>query len=126
MSEKNSCCCGGEKTLIMACSGGSNVGQISNNVMIELDKAGKGSAYCLAGLGGDLSGFIQSTKSAKTILIDGCPVACARTVFNRHNLKPDKYFVVTEFGVEKNHNFDNLNSETQIVADKIIKKLECC
>ena len=124
MSEKNSCCCNGEKILIMACSGGSNVGQVSNSVMIELDKAGKGSAYCLAGLGGDLSGFIQSTKSAKIILIDGCPVACARAVFNRHNLKPDKYFMISELGIEKNHNFDKLIKETKIAFDKIIKKLD--
>lgn len=124
MSEKNSCCCSGEKTLIMACSGGSNVGQVSNTVMIELDKTGKGSAYCLAGLGGDLSGFIQSTKSAKTILIDGCPVACAKSVFNRHNLKPDKYFVITDLGIEKNHNFDNLINESKIAFEKILKKLD--
>ena len=125
MSEKKECCCGGQKTLIMACSGGSNVGQISNNVMIELDKMGTGSSYCLAGLGGDLSGFIQSTKSAKTILIDGCSVACARAVFKRHNLTPDKYFVITDFGIEKNHNFDKLKEETQIALSKIDNKLSC-
>ncbi|MBP7654772.1 putative zinc-binding protein [Candidatus Dependentiae bacterium] len=124
MSEKNNCCCGGQKTLIMACSGGSNVGQVSNNVMIELDKAGKGSAYCLAGVGGDLSGFIQSTKSAKTILIDGCPVGCAKAVFKRHNLSADKYFVITDLGIEKNHNFEKLSEETKIAFEKIVKKLD--
>jgi len=58
MSEKT-CCCGVEKTLIMACLGGSNIGQIPNNIMIKLDKALAGSAYCLTGLYGNLSGFVN-------------------------------------------------------------------
>jgi len=39
------CCSKATKTLIFACSGGSNVGQISNNLMIQLDREGIGNAY---------------------------------------------------------------------------------
>jgi uncharacterized metal-binding protein len=56
------------ETLILACSGGSNVGQAANNAMIELDKTGIGKAFCLAGVGAFLSGFIESAKSARTIV----------------------------------------------------------
>ena len=39
MSEqKDICCSSNVKTLIIGCSGGSNVGQAANNAMIELDK----------------------------------------------------------------------------------------
>ena len=69
MSEMKDVCCSSDvKTLVLACSGGSNVGQASNNAMIELDKNGTGSAYCFAGIGAALSGFIESAKSAKTIV----------------------------------------------------------
>lgn len=51
MEEKDICCNGSVKALILACSGSSNVGQIANNTMIELDKKGVGNAYCLAGVG---------------------------------------------------------------------------
>ena len=45
--------CGGEQTvLLMACSGGSNVGQLSNEVARQLTVEGKGSMSCLAGVGG--------------------------------------------------------------------------
>ncbi|HOK39740.1 MAG TPA: putative zinc-binding protein [bacterium] len=121
---KTECCCGGDKILILACSGGSNVGQISNNVMIELDKKGIGSSFCLAGVGGNLSGFIQSAKSAKNILIDGCPLACGLAIFKNHNIQPYKYFVITELGIKKNHNFDKLKEETEEALTKIINKLE--
>lgn len=69
MAEQQDVCCSGDaKTLIVACSGGSNAGQIANNVMIELDKKGMGKAYCLAGIGAALSGFIESAKAARTVL----------------------------------------------------------
>ena len=65
----DSCCGGDAKTLVLACSGGSNVGQIANNVMIELDRKKIGNAGCLAGIGAALSGFVESAKAAKTIVL---------------------------------------------------------
>jgi uncharacterized metal-binding protein len=120
MSELKDVCCGNEiKTLIVACSGGSNVGQVANNAMIELDKSGIGNAYCLAGIGAALSSFIDSAKSSRTIAIDGCPVGCAKKAFDKYDLTPSQYFVVTEMGIEKKHAFDLLGSETDLALDYI-------
>jgi uncharacterized metal-binding protein len=128
--EKDACCCGGIKALILACSGGSNVGQVSNNVMVELDKKGIGSAYCLAGVGADLSGFIESSKAAQTILIDGCPIACGRKIFEKHGIEPAKYFVITEFGIEKKHAYEKLGEETNRALDCVMSNIQrgpsCC
>jgi uncharacterized metal-binding protein len=117
---KDVCCSGNVKTLILACAGGSNVGQVSNRAMIELEKKGMGNAYCLAGIGADLSGFVESAKAANTILIDGCPVACGKKSFEKHGITPTRYIVVTELGVEKNHNFDNLETETAEAIKKML------
>jgi uncharacterized metal-binding protein len=125
MSEKNTgftiiqdtCCSTEAKAVIVACSGGSNVGQAANNAMIELDKGGIGNAYCLAGIGAALSGFIESAKAAKTVVIDGCPVGCAKKVFEKYSIIPTQYFVVTEMGIEKNHKFDSLDTETRKAVD---------
>ena len=38
--------------MILACSGGSNVGQLSNQAAIELTHEGFGKMFCLAGIGG--------------------------------------------------------------------------
>ena len=65
MPKKNACCGNGAGTLILACSGSSNVGQISNNIMVEMAKKGLGSAYCLTGLGVDLPGFAENSRAAK-------------------------------------------------------------
>jgi len=120
LEEKGVCCCTNVKTLILACSGGSNVGQISNSAMIELDKKGIGSAYCLAGIGADMSGFVESARAADTLLIDGCPVGCGKISFEKHGITPTRYIVVTELGIEKKHNFDNLEAETAEAMKKIL------
>ena len=127
MSEKNTsftviqdtCCSTEAKALIATCSGASNVGQAANNAMIELDKAGIGNAYCLAGVGAALSGFIESAKAAKTIVIDGCPTKCGKKAFEKYGITPTQHFVVTEMGIEKNHKFDSLDTETKKVVDYI-------
>lgn len=120
LEEKDLCCNGSAKTLILACSGGSNTGQISNKAMIELEKRGMGNAYCLAGVGADLSGFVESARAANTILIDGCPIGCGKKSFEKHGITPTRYIVVTELGIEKNHNFDNLEAETEEAIRKML------
>jgi uncharacterized metal-binding protein len=122
--EENSVCCGeGAKTLVVACSGGSNVGQVANNVMLELDKKGIGTSYCLAGVGAGLSGFVESARAARMVLIDGCPVGCGRKVFEKYNIKPFAYFIVTELGIEKNHNFQNVAAESEAVIGQVAQEL---
>jgi uncharacterized metal-binding protein len=119
----DSCCSGDAKTLVLACSGGSNVGQIANNVMIELDKKGVGNAYCLAGIGAALSGFVESAKVAKTIVVDGCPVGCGKKAFEKYGIEASQYFIVTELGIEKTHDFSKLDRETEAALGAIISSI---
>ena len=74
---------------------------------------------CLAGIGAALSGFIESAKAAKTLVIDGCPTGCAKKAFEKYGITPTQYFVVTEMGIEKNHKFDALGTETKKAVDYI-------
>ncbi len=119
----DTCCGSGAPTLVVACSGGSNAGQVSNSMMIELDRKGVGNAYCLAGIGAALSGFIESAKAARTVVIDGCPTGCAKKVFEKYGIEPSLYFVVTDLGVTKAHNFDKLPEETDIALKAVLEKL---
>jgi len=119
----DTCCSGAARTLILACSGGSNVGQISNNLMIRLNMEGIGNAYCLAGIGAALSGFIESAKASQTILIDGCPTACGKKALEKYGIEANKYFVVTELGIKKNHDFNKLKDETDLALILLKKQL---
>ena len=111
---------GAVETRIFACSGGSNVGQISNSVMVEMDKKGLGNAFCLSGVGAELPKFVNDSKGANTIVIDGCPVGCAKKIFEKSGLTPSQYFVISNFGIEKRHAFDKLSEETCIALDSIL------
>ena len=75
------CCTPNGNIMILACSGGSNVGQLSNRAAVELTQEGFGKMYCLAGVGGHLSSFVQSAKDVpQMVAIDGCSVGCAKAI----------------------------------------------
>jgi uncharacterized metal-binding protein len=116
----DSCCGGDAKTLVLACSGGSNVGQIANNIMIELNRRNVGNAGCLAGIGAALSGFVDSAKAAKTIVIDGCPTGCGKKTVEKYGILPSQHIVITELGIEKTHDFSSLDGETEAALGAII------
>ena len=105
------CCASDGNIMILACSGGSNVGQLSNQAAIELTREGFGKMFCLAGIGGKLSGFIQSAWDVeKMVVIDGCPVGCAKAILKQAEVPMNNHVVITELGIEKNKNF-NLKAE---------------
>ncbi len=120
------CSCGSEvkEKFVMACSGGSNVGQISNSLMVKLKGKKNMRPYCLAGVGADLSGFILSSKEMETVLIDGCAVGCAKKIFERHGIIPTHYFVVTEMGVEKSYDYDKVDEDSSRLVTEIIGKIK--
>ena len=100
--KEEKCLCEPTEILIFPCSGGSNVGQIANESAKDMTTLGHGRMYCLAGIGGHVSGLVESTKAAKKIVaVDGCPVACARKTLEHAGFKVDVHVVVTELGIQK-------------------------
>ncbi len=113
MSE--SCCDSNNQIMILACSGGSNVGQLSNQAAVELTQEKFGKMFCLAGIGAHLSGFVQSAKDVPTLIgIDGCPVGCVKAILEHAQVPLKNYVVITELGIEKNK---DLNLKPSEIAD---------
>lgn len=101
------CCTGGGDLMILTCSGASNVGQLANQAAVELTQEGFGKMFCLAGIGGRLSGFVQSAMDvAVMVAIDGCQVGCAKAILNQNQVPLRHYLVLTNEGIEKNKNFN--------------------
>ena len=108
------CCEVGRVNTVLACSGASNVGQITNEVAKKLDEAGEANFFCLAGVGGHISGMVASVKGTDLVLVlDGCPVACAKKCMDEAGISGYEYLVVTELGIEKKHTFDLGESEME-------------
>ncbi len=122
MEEK--CLCESNEILVFSCSGSSNVGQIANLAALKLTQDGVGRMFCLAGIGGHVSGMIESTKAGKMIVgIDGCGVACTKKVLEHAGFKTHEYIQVTEMGMEKNHGFDYPQSEVDKVANHLKERI---
>ncbi len=116
-------CESNENIMILACSGASNTGQLSNRAAIELTQEGFGKMFCLAGIGSDLSSFVQSAKDApRMIAIDGCDVGCAKAILERTEVPLKDYIVLTTLGIEKNKDFDLKHLDVQSVKEEIKRK----
>ena len=114
------CCAPSGNIMILACSGGSNVGQLSNQAAVELTREGFGKMFCLAGIGGHLSGFAQSAKDIpQMVAIDGCSVGCAKAILEHAEIPIKSYLVLTDLGIEKNKDFKLRKEEVQKVKEVI-------
>lgn len=114
------CCTPGGNIMILACSGGSNVGQLSNQAAIELTQEGFGKMFCLAGIGGHLGGFVQSAKDVPAMVaIDGCEVGCAKAILDHAEIPTKNYLLLTDLGIEKNKDFNLKTEDIQKVKSAI-------
>jgi uncharacterized metal-binding protein len=114
------CCASGNNIMILACSGGSNVGQLSNQAAVELTQEGFGKMYCLAGIGGQLKAFVQSARDVPMIAaIDGCSVGCAKAILKNADIQNYNYVVLTDLGIEKNKNLSLSAAEVGKVKDAV-------
>ncbi|NIM13078.1 MAG: zinc-binding protein [Candidatus Aminicenantes bacterium] len=100
--EKNACACNGGVTLIFPCSGAADVGEISDRAARVMAARGQGKMFCLAGIGGNISGMIASARGADQVLvIDGCGVDCAKKTMEERGIDDYIHLRVTDLGMEK-------------------------
>ncbi len=105
MTQQTTCSCSTaakKKVLVYACSGAANVAEIADHVARQLTAEGLGSMFCLAGLGAGIPNMLQTAKDADlNLVIDGCPLDCAKLIFQKAGLTNVKIIRVTDHGIEK-------------------------
>jgi uncharacterized metal-binding protein len=95
-------CCDPASTLIFACSGAADVGEIADHAARKLTKDGAGKMFCLAGIGGRVPGIMENTRKAKTLLvIDGCPLQCSRNSLEKAGFREFKHVCLSDLGMAK-------------------------
>ena len=112
-----------EKRLIFSCSGAADVGELADKVARGLASEGGGKMFCLAGIGGNVPQMVEKTiLTHKKLVIDGCPVACAKKIFENAGITDFDYVQITELGYEKGKT--KISSENfYAILEKIKKKL---
>ena len=112
-------CCGGKRVLFYACSGGANVAEISDKAARQLMFEGLGSMFCLAGIGAGIQGMIREAKDADVnLVIDGCPMDCAKKIFDNAGITNYTYVRVTDLGIEKVKGVRSSDEQVQKVVAK--------
>lgn len=102
MSDSKENLCTAAPTLIFACSGAADVGAISDLAARQLTSEGAGKMFCLAGIGGRVSGIMESTRgAAKIMAIDGCPLDCTKLCLEEAGFTGFEHMKVTDLGLEK-------------------------
>lgn len=95
-------CCTPASKLIFPCSGAADVGKIADLAARRLAEDGVGRMFCLAGIGGRVKGILDGTKAAQAILvIDGCPLQCARNTMEQAGFTKFTHLALAELGMEK-------------------------
>ncbi len=102
MPKEMGCACGGAPKLIFACSGAADVGAVADGAARRLNAAGAGKMFCLAGVGGRVSGIMKTTEAASGILaMDGCPLDCAKKSLEEAGFTGFAHLRLTDMGMKK-------------------------
>jgi uncharacterized metal-binding protein len=117
MSKNEGCACNAGPRLIFACSGAADVGTIADQAARTLMRDGVGKMFCLAGVGGRVSGIMKSTGAASAVLaIDGCPLCCAKHCLEEAGFAGFAHLQLEEIGMKK--------GKTPVTRKKVSKAAE--
>jgi uncharacterized metal-binding protein len=120
MTEKPTCSCGANepKRIIFPCAGQANVGQLTNLAAIQLTEEGYGSIACASLLAIGAENLIANALNAdEVVILDGCPMNCAKKIAGSQGITAGQYLVMTELGITKGHSKNYTNDDIgKIVA----------
>ncbi len=98
------CSCGVNepKRIIFPCAGQANVGQLTNLAALQLTEEGYGNIACTALLGIGAENTIANALNAdEVVILDGCPVQCAKKIAGAQGVAAGQHLVLTEIGITK-------------------------
>ena len=104
MAETPPCTCGqNEPTrIIFPCAGQANVGQLTNLAAVQLTEEGYGSIACVALLATGAESLLANAMNAdEVVILDGCPMLCAKKIAGGHGVAAGQHLVMTELGITK-------------------------
>lgn len=89
-------------TVVYACSGCSDAGEIADRVARQLSREGAAKMSCLAGIGGRVKHLMSTAEKAERILVvDGCPLNCARHTLELAGFKKFDHLELHRIGIRK-------------------------
>jgi uncharacterized metal-binding protein len=119
MAETPTCSCGQDepKRIIFPCAGQANTGQLTNLAAIQLTEEGYGNIACVALLAIGAEGLVANAKKAdEVVILDGCPMLCAKKIAAEQGIIPGQHIIVTELGIVKSGSRDYTDADIETVV----------
>ena len=89
-------------TIVYACSGCSDAGELADRIARRLSREGVAEMSCLAGIGGRVKPLVNKAARAERILaIDGCPLNCTRHTLELAGFKNFEHLELHQLGIRK-------------------------
>ncbi|MGB9965530.1 putative zinc-binding protein [Halobacterium hubeiense] len=111
--------------LVYACSGCSSAAQLANDLAVRLDREGNAEMSCIAGVGGDVAPLVNTATSGRPMLVvDGCPLECARRSLENHDVTPDRHVNLAERGVPKEYHTDYDDERAEALYEDLVAEVE--
>ncbi|WP_415378890.1 putative zinc-binding protein [Halosimplex sp. TS25] len=111
--------------LVYSCSGCSSAAQMANDLAVRLDRERLAEMSCIAGVGGDVAPLVDTATSGRpTVVIDGCPLECARTCLDDHGVAPDYHVNLAAEGVPKEYHTDYDDDQADELFDGLVDEVE--
>jgi len=111
--------------LVYSCSGCSSAAQMANDLAVRLDRERIAEMSCIAGVGGEVGPLVDTATSGRPMLvIDGCPLECARKSLERHDVTPDRHVNLAEKGVPKEYHADYDDDRAAELFDELVGEVE--
>jgi len=89
-------------TVVYACSGCSDAGEIADCVARQITREGEAEMSCLAGIGGRVKSLVLKAEKAEHILvIDGCPLNCAAHTLKCAGFQKFDHLELHKLGIRK-------------------------
>jgi uncharacterized metal-binding protein len=111
--------------LVYSCSGCSSAAQMANDLAVRLDRERVAEMSCIAGVGGDVPPLVNTATSGRPMLVvDGCPLECARKSLEQHDVTPDRHINLAKRGVPKEYHADYDDEQAEDLYDDLVQEAE--
>ena len=111
---------GGKKRIIFPCAGQANTGQLTNLAAIQLTEEGYGTIACIALLATGSEELVTNTiKADEVVVLDGCPMLCAKKIAETQHVPVAQHIVVTELGITKGPSRQYTEDDVETVVSAV-------
>ena len=100
-TNKKACLCGNDDSIVIACSGACDLGQVTDIVARKLRDNNIRKMNCLAAVGADIKLTIEAFKSANLLMLEGCTVDCGKKILDKAGISNYTHLRMTDLGYVK-------------------------